>query len=213
MKAEPQKLIWRILLPIALLLAENQPATAALVSHWALNENSGITAIDSGPAGNTGMLTNQGTGSIVWTAGVSGSATALTGSTGGVNAGFITMGNAASLAFDTTNAFSVSAWMKTTTTQDATIVGKMHQETASQPSYPGYELHFRSNKLLVWLINNYYNGSNYIQIQGSVTLNDGNWHLTAFTYDGSGLASGVTIYTDGVRDPASVIQSDKLGTN
>jgi alpha-tubulin suppressor-like RCC1 family protein len=213
---------FRTLFAAALVMAAfvlaTHTATAALVSHWALNENTGITAADSGPAHNTGTLTNSGTGTIGWTTGIEGSAVALTGiSSSFNNGGFVTMGNAASLDFESTNAFSISAWMKTPAGfgQDATIAGKMIQPFPIG-KYLGYELHFRPDTgVLIWLVNTFNTGATdrAIQVSSSaVAVNDGNWHQVAFTYNGNGLAAGVTIYIDGYAYP-NVVFADSLGTN
>lgn len=199
-------------------------ATATLVSHWALNENTGITAADSGPANNTGNLTNFGTGTIGWTTGKVGSAVALTG-TFNSNAGFVTVGNPSSLNFESTNAFSISTWMKVAPgiIQDSTLAGKMHQLTAGEQNFTGYELHYYSgyaspagymSRIVIWLISDRVGaGYKYIEVVSTVPVNDGNWHQVAFAYDGSGLASGVRIFVDGVLDSSSTVASDTLGTN
>jgi hypothetical protein len=47
-------------------------------------------------------------------------------------------------------------------------------------------------------------------VEGTVAVNDGAWHLVAVTYDGSGSASGVRLYVDGVNT-ALVAAADALG--
>lgn len=44
-------------------------------------------------------------------------------------------------------------------------------------------------------------------------LNDGAWHMVTATYDGSGLASGVNLYLDGVAESTLQIQNDTLSTD
>jgi len=41
-------------------------------------------------------------------------------------------------------------------------------------------------------------GSIVLDVESTVAVNDGAWHLVAATYDGSGTASGVHLYVDGV---------------
>jgi len=194
------------------------PVPSGLVSHWPLNEDTGIIAHDAGSANNTGTLTNVGAGTFGWTNGVEDSAVTLTnGTTTTVNnGGFITVGNAASLNFESTNTFSISAWMKVApgSLQDVTIVGKMIEPSP----FTGYELHYgtafdggSTNGVTVWLINNF--TTKAIQVSSSIPLNDGNWHQVAFTYDGSGLAAGVKIYVDGAVDNSTIAPLDSLGTN
>jgi len=195
-------------------------ATSGLVSHWPLNEDAGIIAHDVGSANNTGTLTNVGAGTFGWTNGVEGSAVTLTnGTTTTVNnGGFITVGNAASLNFESTNTFSISAWMKVApgSSQDATIVGKMRQVSPfGSNEHTGYELNYSTlagtNYIGVWIVNDF--TTKRIDVRSDYPVNDGNWHQVAFTYDGSGLAAGVNIYIDGVRDSATSVLSDTLGTN
>ena len=193
-----------------------------VISHWPLNENTGTTAADTGPANNPGTLSHVGTGTVAWTSGKVGSAVAFTG-TGAAsqnNAGFISAGNPASLDFDTTSSFSIATWMKVPpgSVQDSTLVGKMHQYTTAEPNHTGYELHYYcggttpgfSSRIIIWLINLY--GTHHIEVASTIPVNDGNWHQIAFTYDGSGQASGVRIYVDGVVDPAPIIAANTLGT-
>jgi hypothetical protein len=158
-----------------------------------------------------------GAGSASWSAGKIGSALALTGSgaTGFPgHGGFVTMGDQPGLNFDTIDSFTISAWIKTTAglMQDSTIAGKMIQPTGGPfpAHYTGYELHFRPNSLLVWLINAFPAPGNYIEVSSTVLVNDGNWHQVAFTYNGSGQASGVKIYIDGVVDSATTVGHDTL---
>ena len=199
---------------LILLSTTNAPAAApsSLVSHWPLNENTGTFTADVGSAHNNGVLTNVGTGTFGWTNGVEGSAVALTG-TSITNGGFVTVGNPASLNFENTNKFSISAWMKTTNFQDCAIVGKMVQSGF----YTGYEMHYynnaSTNQIVIWLINDYGAGLKFIDVRSGIPVNDGNWHQVAFTYDGSALAAGVKIYIDGAVDPASTVAFDTLGTN
>ena len=191
------KVHFRNFLPLLLLLAAGiyaQHATAGLVSHWNLDQNSGITATDTGPANNTGTLTNTGIGTVGWTAGKVGSAVALTGNGSSVPSygGFVTMGHRASLNFNSSNAFSISAWMKAPsgTPQDVTIAGKMIQGTTAEGHYSGYELHYygggafgggvTAGAVIVWIINDY--TVKHIGVRSSnVLINDGNWHHVAFT--------------------------------
>jgi Concanavalin A-like lectin/glucanases superfamily len=51
-----------------------------------------------------------------------------------------------------------------------------------------------------------------VVVRGVTALNDGQWHHVAETYDGSGVASGVTLYVDGALD-GMLTQRDNLGSN
>jgi hypothetical protein len=114
------------------------------------------------------------------------------------------------IAFDTTQAFSVTAWVKGPLDQDATVLGRMRQGNG----YTGWELHVGTDAggsarglLNVWLINNY--GADFIQVNSPVIVMDDTWHHVAFTYDGSSLAQGVKIYADGL-DATGEATADSL---
>ena len=70
-------------------------------------------------------------------------------------------------------------------------------------AHQGYQLWIDpTGHLRLRLISNYSAG-NYIEVQSSVVVTDGKWHDVAVSYDGSGSASGVKIYLDGVQDAAT----------
>ncbi len=66
------------------------------------------------------------------------------------------------------------------------------------------------DKLAIYLINNY-RGNNYINVQGTAAgaIRDNTWHHVAITYDGSSLASGIKLYTDG-QEIATTTNKDTL---
>ena len=189
-----------------------------LVSHWPLNESNGVVAHDIGPAHNDGTVTNAGTGTYVWTNGVEGSALAFTAPGTGLspgNGGFVSISNSASLNFESTNPFSISAWMKTPPAYSgmSPLPGRWFSPGRISKEY---ELHYRTGTgIMVWIINNFSGSAGSgaaIQVSSGIPVADGNWHQVAFTYDGSGLAAGVKIYVDGTNDPAPVVFGNTLGT-
>lgn len=96
--------------------------------------------------------------------------------------------------FDTSTCFSITFWMKATTSATCVIIDKLD----NGPTYTGYQVHFISGCVATFLsVNNA--GSNYISTSGGTAQNDGKWHHIAFTYDGSSINSGMNIYTDGVK--------------
>ena len=167
-----------------------------LVNLWPLNGN---TADSYGP--NDGVFD----GAAAYVAGprIGTQAASLNGSS------FIKAGIQA-CAFDTADAFSVTAWIKGSFGQDSAIVGNMQQGG----SFTGWELHVGTGAggsgpglLNVWLINSF--GANYIQVNSPQVVLDDAWHQVAFTYDGSGSASGVRIYVDG-QDATGEATADNL---
>lgn len=124
------------------------------------------------------------------------------------NGSFLNAGRG--IAFDTAQAFSVTAWVKGPLAQDSTLLGRMRQGNG----FTGWELHVGTDAggsahglLNVWLINNY--GTDFIQVNSPVTVMDETWHHVAFTYDGSSLAQGVKIYADGL-DATGEATADSL---
>jgi hypothetical protein len=111
----------------------------------------------------------------------------------GVNE-YVTMGNA--LAFERTNAFSASVWIKTTSTTYGYILSKSEGST----TFRGYALFLNSDGSFSFALRNTtVVPINQIYVTSSVTgKNDGLWHHLIVTYDGSSIASHVKFYIDGV---------------
>lgn len=111
------------------------------------------------------------------------------------------------IAFDTNTAFSATAWIKGPL-QNSAIVGRMVQGG----TYTGWEFHVgdRPGVLNVWFINAF--GPNYIDVHGSTPVLDEAWHHVAMTYDGSGTASGIKLYVDGMEDPMEISADTLTGT-
>lgn len=115
------------------------------------------------------------------------------------------------IAFDTSTAFSATAWIKGPITgNDAAVLGRMTQGG----SFTGWELHVGTGaggsgpgRLNLWLIESF--GSSHIQVNSPVVVLDDTWHHVGFTYDGSGVAAGVRIFVDGV-DATGATTSDTL---
>lgn len=81
---------------------------------------------------------------------------------------------------------------------------------AQNPGFPGYEFWVNgAGNLHVRIIHNIGTPA-YIGKYGSTVIADGLWHVYAATYDGSGLAAGVSMYIDGVLETMTV-ESDTLG--
>lgn len=177
-------------------------ASAGLVSYWALDDLSGTTALDSAD-GNHGTLV--GNASFVAPGRLGASALQLSPS---APVGYVKAGDPANLDFERTQPFTVAAWVKAPTGQDATIVGKM----IHGGSYAGYELHVGSSagagKANVWLLNTW--PSNAIEVNSSKLILDNTWHHVVFTYDGSSQGGGVKVYVDGVLDSGSTITKNAL---
>lgn len=80
------------------------------------------------------------------------------------------------------------------------------------PAFPGYEFFIDiAGTLRVRIINNF-TSNIYIGVYGTTNVCDGKTHRAWATYDGSGNASGVKIYLDGVPETLHV-EKDTLGGN
>jgi len=183
--------------------------TASMVTHWKFNETSGTTAANSeGSCGSScnGALTNfASTGSQDAAAGTGWTSNNRRWGTGalmfdGTN-DTVSIGSESSFDFERTQAFSIEAWIKysSTTAAARTIYSKM----ANASPYTGYEFWVNSsNKLSVYLINTY--SSNLIYVTAQSSIDDGNWHYVAMTYDGSSTAAGVKVYLDAKQEELSI---------
>jgi hypothetical protein len=116
--------------------------------------------------------------------------------------------------FDRTDAFSIDAWINTSSNGIVNIVSKMQDEAPGQ----GYQLikHQATgsafgvdfgNRLYFFLTHSPVSG-NVIRIAGSTDIADGEWHHVAVTYDGSSDAAGVQIYLDGAPEEMFVTQNE-----
>lgn len=125
----------------------------------------------------------------------------------GVNE-FVQIGDVAALAFERTDAFSASAWIRTTTNVViATIVAK---RTVAR----GWELSLATGGRGVVKLT-HTGGALEINVTTNALdprINDGGWHHVLMTYDGSTLAAGVHIYIDGVDQTLTVNSDDATGT-
>ena len=108
---------------------------------------------------------------------------------------YIAIGNVTELAFDRTDAFSISAWFKTTETSNThTLVSKMQNSPLL-----GYEIIMdaTSGVIIFELVNT--STTNHMRIDTINSYNDGYWHNVITTWDGdvAGGANGAKIYIDG----------------
>jgi alpha-L-arabinofuranosidase len=154
------------------------PAVAELAGSgtWHFDEGSGEVARDSSVNAADGTLRDA-----TWTAGAAGQAVALAGT------GDVTMGGAP--AFDTgTGSFSLAAWVRTTMSGAAPIVGHG----------TGYALGVAGGHLTARIGG----GAGGIDVTTTPAgVADGNWHHTAMVLDRS--AQRLTVYLDGEAAPVT----------
>ncbi|MFH1237793.1 MAG: LamG-like jellyroll fold domain-containing protein [Candidatus Aenigmatarchaeota archaeon] len=138
-------------------------------------------AVDQSPYGNNGTFYNN----TVWT-------------TEGRISGAVKFDGygdyiqtAANNALDSANAGTVTAWIKTSSSATQTIAAYATSSSLSS----NYVWRIRNNVLdMAWNFAD--SGGNWNYINGTTSVNDGNWHFVAFVSDG---LSRNKIYLDGVE--------------
>ena len=104
---------------------------------------------------------------------------------------YANIGNQSEIAFERTDPFSVSLWVKTT--QSST--GYMMAKGAATGNARGWSVRITLGKVYLNLISVV--TTSHLQAQTtSVTVNNGAWHHICITYSGNSSTSGVTIYVD-----------------
>lgn len=154
-----------------------------LVAAWKLNENSGSTAVDSGPAGANGSGVNMG-----WAAGRRANGLVLSGNTN------VSCGTAASLTG--TTPFSVSLWVKVPTTHNAQAVLIQQRGKGVSGGTNGFNGQYQvrinaDGRPSFWV---YGNSATQFEFAATTPIKDGEWHHLLVQRDGT----AGRIYIDGV---------------
>ncbi|MBI2590947.1 MAG: LamG domain-containing protein [Candidatus Blackburnbacteria bacterium] len=172
----------------------------APIGHWKMDECQGTTVHDSSGNANHGTITATSTlgkcttastfwgGSLGTGAGKFNYAPTFNGS-----ADYVSVANESNFDFERTNAFTIGAWVKTSSSNTQMIFAKM----ANTDPYTGFDFHILNTGVPRFLLINTYSTST-IDTQSTKTVNDGSWHQVIVTYDGSSSASGVNFYIDGI---------------
>lgn len=181
------------------------PVDASLVAYWKFDEDEG-SANDSTVYNNAGALTN---GASYSSGGAPVSfadprALALDGSND-----VVTVADGTDLGFAVTDAFSITAWVNQTSSSSYQTIAHKMDDLGSAKT--GYLFTLAGGVPEVWIINDY-GADSYFVATSSTTLSTGTWHQVGFSYDGSGVASGVKIYADGV-DVTAAPSHDTLAGN
>ena len=116
----------------------------------------------------------------------------------------ISIGDVSELAFERTNAFSLSCWFKTTTTAICILMSK-RLNTGTKRGY-SFALFGTADKFNIDIDND--DGSNRIDVDfatGVGEFSDGNWHHVVMTYDGSSTAAGAKLYVDNILKTPTVL--------
>ncbi len=168
--------------------------TAGLVGWWKLDESAGNAADSAGT--NTG--TRNGTTTWEPTGGRVNGDLSFDGSTG-----YVSIANESNFDFDSTNAFSIAAWVyRNNNTTEDDFVAKVTN------TGKGYSLGgLASFDAMFWQISNVW-GSDWMNV--AAPMSSGAWHHVVATYDGAlgRSASSMHLYIDGVD--GTVVTSDAL---
>lgn len=173
-----------------------------LVSFWRLGEASGnFTDLKGGnTATANGGITYAQTGPIVDD---SSTGVAFNGSTG-----YAAVANRSPFAFEYNQPFTLECWASRTTGGIYTLMGKM---LGSGTAVTGYNLMWNSNDVEIYIINDIGAGRYIHRKIGSIS-GDNTWKHFVVTYSGSGVASGVSLYIDGVAQTLTTL-SDTLASS
>jgi hypothetical protein len=166
------------------------PTDANLAAYWKFDEATGTVANDSAGVNDAGTLNGP-----TWTASVPPSLYANTAalSFDGAN-DYVSAGNAPSLSFATTDAFSGSAWINASSFSGYQTI--LHKIDDTNSARRGYLFTVENGTPEVWILSDF-GANNYLRVNATAAVPAGSWHHVAFSYNGSGLASGVKIYLDG----------------
>lgn len=125
---------------------------------------------------------------------------------------FVNFGTTADVQFDTADPFSFSCWVRKINTTGTQIL-MQNNGTGTNLNNPGIVMHWDSNsdnRILIHLNNS---GSNQIRVRGEIGSSNLDEYVNlVFAYDGTGLASGVNIFLNGVALTLTVLE-DGLGGN
>ncbi len=115
--------------------------------------------------------------------------------------GYLDAGDVAPFGFY--DRITLSIWIKPTSSHGGTIISRM----ADQPQGEGYSVVLDHGKVQVNLVKRWLDDA--IRVESEATIPLDRWSHLAVTYDGSRLASGITLYLDG-KPARSVLLLDEL---
>ncbi len=125
----------------------------------------------------------------------------------GVNE-YVDMGFVSEVNFEQDEPFSVSCWFKSTTTSGSCLIQAREADIGGASDRRGWGIILRSVGTIRMVLSNDDNPADNASLEVDTTTawNDGSWHHVVTTWDGngSGTASGITIYVDGVSQSLSV---------
>ena len=164
--------------------------TEGLLAHWAFDGSADDVVVDDPP-------TVFEAAPAAFQEGILGEAASLEG------LGYLNAGDR--FDFTSSDAFSVSAWVRPSTkTGRLSVFSRMRD---AKESFRGYTLQTFAGVPSFFLIHRF--PDDMIQVQAKDALEPDRWHHVAITYDGSGKAAGATLYVNGTAQKPTVVV-DKL---
>jgi hypothetical protein len=98
--------------------------------------------------------------------------------------------------------FSCGAWVKSEGDQGGIVLSRMMEGARSE----GYSLTLRQGAVGVNLVKRWLDDA--LRVETAEAIEPGTWHHVLFTYDGSRVAGGITIYVDGTPRRLKVLLDD-----
>ena len=114
---------------------------------------------------------------------------------------------------DTRDGFAVAAWVKLRYEKfrKEEVAGTVWSKRASTNDAPGWELYFREEILELGLFGEKSGSAAVIRLL-SPLASAKEWNHILATYDGSGRASGLKIYVNGIESKVSIVQDALVGS-
>jgi len=194
-------------------------ASSVPVGYWSMDDGTGSTVSDISSAGNNldGTKASAVSGQPLWDT----SSKVL----GGASLQFdqadtdaVIVPDDDVLDFSTDDAFSISCWVKRSTSYSGNVAGLVTKSAASSTvdsPFEGYALWFNDTEQRrpSFLLYRQVSGTEQLRVQADALAfadSDTDWHHILVTYDGSSDLSGVTMYIDGTSVAISLATSDTL---
>jgi len=115
--------------------------------------------------------------------------------------GYVDAGDVAAFGFY--DPFTLSVWIKPVGSRGGTIISRM----ADEPQGEGYSVGLERGRVQVSLVKRWLDDA--IRVESEAAIPPDRWTHVAVTYDGSRVASGISLYVDG-KPARSVVPLDEL---
>jgi len=121
--------------------------------------------------------------------------------------GTVSIPDTSSLRFSNIHTFSVEAWVKTASTAQQSIASKL----GPSPAYQGWEFGLTNGNPYLFLSNTF--PTNDLELVGSTSVADGNWHHLFATYNGNSSTSGIQLFVDGALVTTTTSPANSLSAS